>query len=238
MQTKPRKFLSALLALAMIVGGVMMGAIPASAADPVDITEKFTDIHFRAAVYEEIEKTAPEPIYDTDVADTIELLLDNKNIQSLAGIEYFVALEWLYCQNNQLTALPELPSGLLYLNCSNNQITALPALPSGLIWFFCSYNKLTALPELPSGLVEMECQNNQLTTLQKLPSTLQYLTCQNNQLTSIDATATKFMFILHCWNNNMKSPRDVKGYSSLRLLFSPFNAIFEKNSMFSIRRMA
>ena len=40
MQTKPRKFLSVImLAQPMIVGGVMMGAIPASAADPVDITD-------------------------------------------------------------------------------------------------------------------------------------------------------------------------------------------------------
>ena len=55
-----------------------------------------------------------------------EFYLANKNIKSLKGIEYFTALTYLQCSNNQLTSLDVSEcTKLQYLYCYNNQLTSL-----------------------------------------------------------------------------------------------------------------
>ncbi len=87
----------------------------------------------------------------------------------------------LYCHNNELTFLPELPNCRI-LYCYNNQLTSLPSLPNCTI-LSCISNKLTSLPELPK-CVELYCHNNKLTYLPELPK-CRTLYCNNNQLTGI-----------------------------------------------------
>jgi len=43
-----------------------------------DITNKFIDANFKAVVYEKIGKTAPAPIYDSDVSGIIRLDVEGK----------------------------------------------------------------------------------------------------------------------------------------------------------------
>jgi Leucine-rich repeat (LRR) protein len=80
----------------------------------------------------------------------------------------------LYCENNQLTALPESIGKLVNLKrlyCENNQLTALPESIGKLVnleWLYCENNQLTALPESIGKLVNLEwlyCGNNKLTAL-------------------------------------------------------------------------
>jgi Leucine-rich repeat (LRR) protein len=68
----------------------------------------------------------------------------------------------LYCEGNQLTSLPQLPSTLVKLYCYGNQLTELPQLPSTLECLDCYGNQLTELPQLPSTLVKLYCGGNQL----------------------------------------------------------------------------
>jgi len=58
-----KQALAALLAALLLCGVFALGASAAT-----DITAAFTDPNFKAAVYEAISKTAPNPILDTDVA--------------------------------------------------------------------------------------------------------------------------------------------------------------------------
>jgi len=92
----------------------------------------------------------------------------NENIKLYDGLteqefftKYLKGTE-LFCFNNNLTSLPELPSNLTNLSCSNNQLTSLPELPSTLISLYCSNNNLTSLPELPSTLKYLNCIYNDL----------------------------------------------------------------------------
>jgi Leucine-rich repeat (LRR) protein len=101
----------------------------------------------------------------------------------------------LYCQNNQLTILPELPNYKI-LYCSDNQLTVLPELPNCRT-LYCSYNKLTVLPELPNCQT-LSCYNNQLTVLPELPN-CQTLSCYNNQLTVLPELPN--CQTLYCYNN-------------------------------------
>ena len=167
-----------LLFVALAACLLCVGALMSHAA--VDITGAFTDPNFKAVVYEEIGKTAPAPILDTDVAGVTALYAYWSDIESLAGLEYFIGLKSLYCGSNQLTQLPALPSGLTTLSCYSNQLTALPALPSGLTSLDCDSNQLTSLPTLPSSLTSLYCALNKLTALPTLPSGLKYLDCSNS----------------------------------------------------------
>ncbi|GAU78287.1 S-layer homology domain-containing protein [Fusibacter sp. 3D3] len=96
-------------------------------AGSTDITAKFTDANFLVEVRNALKKAVDEPIYDTDDLASIKRLnISNKNIESLAGIEYFTALAELYCNSNQLTELDvSKNTKLAVLSCSYNQLSAL-----------------------------------------------------------------------------------------------------------------
>jgi hypothetical protein len=97
-----------------------------------------------------------------------ELFIFNQNISDLTGIEDFTALEYLYCDNNNLTFL-DLSSNLLLeeVDCSNNNLTSLVLgsnTPLGEV--VCSYNQIITL-DLSNcpNLDWFECENNALTSL-------------------------------------------------------------------------
>jgi hypothetical protein len=85
----------------------------------------------------------------------------------------------VYCSDNQLTSLPELPV-CEELYCSDNQLTSLPELPV-CETLYCRYNQLTSLPDLPMCKT-LDCRYNQLTSLPELP-VCKTLYCSGNQLT-------------------------------------------------------
>jgi len=67
----------------------------------IDITEKFIDDNFRECVYEKIGKKSSDPIYDCDLCEITELDVSGKDIRNLKGIECFIALEVLDCEDNR-----------------------------------------------------------------------------------------------------------------------------------------
>ena len=105
----------------------------------------------------------------------------------------------LYCENNLLTYLPELPYTLQKLRCDYNNLCKLPELPTTLDELCCSYNKLSELPVLGdemyytlkymsihnSRLRKLICNNNRLTVLPAIPCSLYHLECKNNLLTQL-----------------------------------------------------
>ena len=92
--------------------------------------------------------------------DTEEINISYKGLTSLPDLSKFKNLKRFYCNHNQLSHLPPLPSTLQL--------------------FYCYDNQLSHLPPLPSTLQELICSNNQLTRLPPLPSTLQYFVFSNN----------------------------------------------------------
>ena len=83
----------------------------------------------------------------TSIASVTSLNVSSKSINNLKGIEYFTGLQYLYCSNNQLTALDVSKNrNLKLLECQNNFITSLDV--SGmqsLFRLFCNNNRLTEL---------------------------------------------------------------------------------------------
>jgi Leucine Rich repeats (2 copies) len=125
----------------------------------------------------------------------------NQNLTALP--ELSSGLEELYCNNNQLTTLPALPSTLRVLTCGTNQLTTLPELPSTLKLLICNNNQLTTLPALPCTLRVLCCHdNNYLTALPELLPTLKKLYCSNNQLTALPELSLTLK-VLYCHDNHL-----------------------------------
>ena len=119
------------------------------------------------------------------------------NIYDLTGIEDFVALINLDCEDNQLSSL----------DVSNN--TALTSLKS-------RYNQLTSLDiSNNTALTYLECDVNYLTSLDVSNNTnLTSLSCFANQLTSLDVSNNLSLTELDCFDNQLTS-LDVSNNTSL-----------------------
>lgn len=132
------------------------------------------------------------------------LYLQNKNITSLAGIEYFTDLETLDCGGNQLTTLDVTKlTKLMFLVCNDNQLTALDVTGlTSLKNLICSGNQLTTLDVTGlTSLTDLECSDNQLVSLDV--STLEelgILWCHGNKMTALDITHNAYLGDLKCGN--------------------------------------
>ena len=75
------------------------------------------------------------------------LYVDSQNISDLTGIEDFIALAALTCNDNQLTTLDlSNNTSLSYLECWGNQLTTLDFSQNLLIdYLFCQHNHSQAL---------------------------------------------------------------------------------------------
>ena len=130
--------------------------------------------------------------------------LRNKNITSLAGIEYFTDLETLDCRGNQLTTLDVTKlTKLKFLVCNDNQLTALDVTGlTSLKNLICSDNQLTTLDVTGlTSLTDLECSDNQLVSLDV--STLEelgILWCHGNKMTALDITHNAYLGDLKCGN--------------------------------------
>ena len=90
--------------------------------------------------------------------------LQNKNITSLAGIEYFTDLETLDCMGNQLTTLDVTGlTSLTDLECNDNQLVSLDVSTlEELEYLWCHGNKMTALDITHNAyLGDLKCGNQQ-----------------------------------------------------------------------------
>ena len=156
----------------------------------------------------------PDGTVSLDENNRIEIMnggtfldLQNKNITSLAGIEYFTDLETLDCMDNQLTTLDVTKlTSLELLDCRGNQLTALDVTGlTSLMFLVCNDNQLTALDVTGlTSLTDLVCSDNQLTTLDVTGLTnLTSLHCNDNQLVSLNVSTLEELGILWCHGNKM-----------------------------------
>jgi len=104
--------------------------------------------------------------------NTTHIDISCRGIYELSDITRFTNLQYLDCDDNNLTSLPTLPESLIYLSCNRNKIRSLPKLPSNLRHLYCADNKLTSLPELPANLEHFHCQHNKLNSMPFLPKSI------------------------------------------------------------------
>ena len=144
-------------------------------------TFNFPDKNFRDVV-KTFDTDDNNILSDTEIAAVKKIDCKGRAITNLKGIEYFTALEDLYCYDNELTELDlSQNTKLEELNCSTNRLTVLDLSQNPkLKRVICSDNALTALdlshnPELE----DVNCSDNALTAL-NLSS--------NSKLTNLNAS--------------------------------------------------
>ncbi|NNU76565.1 leucine-rich repeat domain-containing protein [Clostridium estertheticum] len=186
----------------VISGETSTGAI----SDNTDITSKFTDTNFKTAVYGLIGKTSPDPILYSDVKSITDVSLDNEEIGSLSGIEYFTELKTLVCDANLTSLDVSKNTELVFLSCVDNQLTSLDVSKNTeLINLFCAGNQLTSLDVSNNEtLTNLNCYSNQLTSLDvSKNAALTVLGCGDNQLTSLEVSKNEALTALYCEGNQL-----------------------------------
>ncbi len=188
---------------------------------------------------------------DTENIDLLTtLVVSNKSIYDLTGIQKFRALtgldcssnaltnvdfsqntnlEILYCGSNQLTSLNTSANTVLSdLRCQNNLLTSLDLNNnSQLQLLLCASNSLSGIATSNNPLLSvMNCSYNQLTALNLSSNTsLIGLECSNNLLGSLNISSNVLMTTLYATDNQISSMNlsSNTALSDLRLTNNSFN---------------
>lgn len=177
--------------------------VPKTAED-VEINEvNFPDEAFRTWLkgqYFGIDgKLAADEIADT----TIMYIAGREDIKDLKGIEYFTALESLYCNGTGITNLDlSQNTAVTTLDCHNTEITSLDVSHNkALTYLYCSYTGITSLDVSKNTALEtLYCSNAKLTSLDVSQNTaLTNLDCRYNPgIISLDVSQSTALTTLYC----------------------------------------
>ncbi len=177
------------------------------------IEDQIADQNFRTAILD------MGYLLDTDADFSISqeelaafegaLVLADKQIQNLNGLELFTHMTALYCQENQLTSLDiSANENLETLSCSQNQLTDLDlSANDDIITLYCQENDLQTLDVSFNPVLNyLDCSENQLTEL-VLPKNhlMEEIRCHDNQLTALDLSQNQRVLHVHAHNNALTS---------------------------------
>lgn len=205
--------------------------LPASAEDIAIDQTNFPDDNFRAYLLSQ-PYGEDNVLTDEELSGITELILSEKKIKSLQGIEFFTSLTRLECGQNKLTALDvSKNTALKFLDCSENKLTALDVTANTALYaFYCYGNQLTELDvSKNTNLYWFECGQNQLTALDVSKNiTLAGLQCYTNKITSIDVSQNTALYWLDV-NYNQLTTIDVTKNTGLERLYCYGNQLTELN---------
>lgn len=204
--------------------------MPMAASADISIDEaNFPDANFREYVSSQYDKNQDGALDEGEISEVMTMFIFDGNVTSLTGIEYFTALQILYCTGTQMTVLDlSHCTALTTLECFDNaslatlDVSGCKALTS----LNCNGNKITSLQlsEL-TALTSLNCSWNALTSLDVSMNTeLQILYCGNNQLGQLDVTSNKLLVNLSC-SDNLLTELDVSQNTELTSLFCMGNEL-------------
>ena len=141
------------------------------------------------------------------------------------------SLEYLYCNNNQLTQV--FPSNIVVeMNCSNNQLTNFNSqFTNGTLTYLnISDNQIVSL-NLNEELTFLDCSSNMISNLNLSPcQNLTTLDCSTNELSSLDISGNATLTTLDCSTNELLS-LDVKNGNNMNFMY--YNSI-DNDSLYCI----
>ena len=181
---------------------------------PID-AEHFPDPIFRMYVYTSFDADRSGTLSMDERTAVTAIDVDSQGVASLQGVQYFLNLETLYCNDNMLTELDlsENPA-LRQLCCCTNLITALDlSANTALTYVDCDDNPNLAVLNL-SGLTQLgylDVSGDNLTSLDlSASSSMTYLECDSNALTSLILGEQPALAGLVCYGNDL-TELDISG---------------------------
>ena len=144
---------------------------------------------------------------EEEIAGIKEIDVAYKEIKSMKGLEYFTAIERLWCGSAELTELDvSHNTALTDLRCSQTGLKELDlSKNTALKWLICHNNKFTTLDLSQNTLLEeLYCYSTDLTSLDLSHNTaLRILDCANTNLTTLDVTKNTALTLLYCYGNKL-----------------------------------
>ncbi|MBO4677416.1 MAG: leucine-rich repeat domain-containing protein [Oscillospiraceae bacterium] len=238
---KLKRLLSVFLTLVMVFALLPAVSPPARAAEGgVEINAaNFPDSTFRTYVSTNCDADGNGSLSATEIAAVTGIYANCIDLHDLTGVEYFTALEELYCGENYLTTLDvSHNTALKELSCYDNELTSLNVSGcTALTFLACGSNHLTDLDvSTNTELESLYCNGNALTTLdvsshaqleellvQNNPS-LTVLDCYDCALTSLNVAGCTALTTLICYDNALTS-LNVSGCTALEKLSCDGNAL-------------
>ena len=218
--SKRTRLVSALLTLAMVFTFLPFSAFAATDRyGPVYITDaNVPDKTFREYLLKRFDKDGNGVLTPAERYAVTEIDVNDKNITSLKGIEFFPNLKKLNCGHNRLTSLDVSKNTVLQeLVCWENQLTSLDVSKNTeLTYLKCSYNRMTELDvSKNTELTYLDCSYNRLTELDVSQNTkLTELYFVSNKITSLQADNCTNLTVIFTGSNKYK----VEVYRTTRIL--------------------
>ena len=234
------------------VGGVAY----AGGAEPIVIDENnFPDPKFREVIAtREYDRDGNGSLDASEIAQVINIHCEGKGITSLKGVEFFTALQGLWCQDNAIASMNLSNNKDLHgVWCSGNLFTDLDfsANPE-LEWVYCFDCKLKSLNVSNNPkMAFIECNSNPLDSLNVTNCPLlEHLTCGacglselnlsnnprlahldafRNNLTSLDVTGCPKMKRLDIWDNHHLGSIDISKCTGLQYYNCANNGVTSLN---------
>ena len=228
--SKRTRLVSALLTLAMVFTFLPISAFAATDSyGPVYLDDRIVpDDTFREYLLKRFDKDHNGTLYPAERYAVTEINVNDKNITSLKGIEFFPNLKVLNCGHNRLTSLDVSKNTVLQeLVCWENQLTSLDVSQNtALQELECFENKLTSLDvSQHPALQKLSCWDNRLTSLDVSKNTeLTYLNCSYNRLKELDVSKNTELTYLECGRNQL-TELDVSQNTKLTELYFVANQI-------------
>ncbi len=223
----------------------MMYAAP-TAPIAIDSTT-FPDDVFREWVKDNCDENSDGQLSEDERLHCKQIQVNNKEIASLKGIEFFPNLTLLNCNDNNLSSLDVNKNTILTeLYCGNNNLggldvsnnTALTCLGcygnnlsnldvsnnTALVWLNFHTNNISSLDlSKCKALTQLYCDYNNLGSLDISNNmALMWLHCNYNNLSSLDVSNNTALEQLRCSNNNLSS-LDVSNNTALTWLNCSYN---------------
>ncbi|WP_456377875.1 T9SS type A sorting domain-containing protein [Lutibacter sp.] len=141
--------------------GHCIGGVPMTYVPDDNFEQALIDFGYDSGALDDYVPTA-------NISGVTYLYVGNRNIADLTGVQDFIALKTLQCNENQLISLDiSNNTALESLNCGYNQIGSLDVSNNpALVTLDCYFNQLTSLTiNSHPNLVTLSCLANNLTTL-------------------------------------------------------------------------
>jgi len=165
------------------------------------------DDYFEQALIElGYDNILDDSVLTSNISSISELDISNKNISDLTGIQDFIFLYHLECNDNQLYSLDISCPMLEYLNCDNNLIDELNIESSNLVELRCSNNPLTFFSgETFTLLTILEIYNTEIYSIDLSQSILlNWLSIGSNpNLLNLDLSSNYNIDFIDLWSNSL-----------------------------------
>jgi Leucine-rich repeat (LRR) protein len=196
-------------------------------------SEQYTlipDVNFEnALIAYGIDSGAPDgKVITYDISSITNLSVTSNSINSLTGIQDFVALKKLICYSNNLSSLDITKNiNLTEINCTSNKLISLDVSKNMFLsWLACNLNKLTTL-NLASNLSldYLNCSQNNLSIIDVSNNlNLKKLYSSSNPITNLDLSTNTKLTNLHCSQNKL-STLNVDNNVLLKEIVCSFNNV-------------